>query len=204
MVKLIIALISGIAGSVLGYMLLKQSKKNQNALHSLIGLITLLSSIFGSIVVISFLLLKEEYWSGENTELFGIISILSITVPILFLGLKILLKGKKENANLLLYTGGTWMGITLICSFLSIQYVIKVNNGWTYEAKNKLLLDCDKEARFNPDSKLNCYCYLENTIKMFPDPEDYNKAMGDESSDEYKEHNNVVTNCDEKPENHDF
>ena len=135
MTNLIITLLFGLAGSFLGYKLIKKSKNEQNTLLKLVGFITLMSSTFGCIIILSFLKLKGTEWSDDNKELFGLISILSISVPILLIGLKLLLKGRKEKLNLLLITGSTWIIITLLCSYLSIQYIQNANSGWTKESK---------------------------------------------------------------------
>ena len=89
----------GLAGSFLGYKLIKKSKNEQNTLLKLVGFITLMSSTFGCIIILSFLKLKGTEWSDDNKELFGLISILSISVPILLIGLKLLLKGRKEKVE---------------------------------------------------------------------------------------------------------
>jgi len=182
MVKIIITLIVGLAGSYLGFKLIRKSKKDQNAQFSFFGLITLLSSIFGCLIIISFLKLKDTAWSDENTELFGIISILSITVPMLLLGLKLLLKGKKENVILLLITGATWMIITLICSYLSIQYINKINSGWTNESRLFHLEKC--EALANEGKNYKCKCFVDNLMKTYTTPEEYTSAMENESNGE--------------------
>ncbi len=182
MTKIIITLIIGLAGSYLGLKLIKQSKKEQNTQVSFLGLITLLCSIFGCVVIVSFLKLKGAAWSDENTALFGIISIISITVPMLFLGIKILLKGKKDNALLLLITGATWMIITSICSYLSIQYVNEVNSGWTNESRLFYLEKC--EALANEGKNYKCNCFVDNLMKKYPSPKEYTNALEDEKTGE--------------------
>jgi hypothetical protein len=182
MTKLIITLLFGLAGSFLGYKLIKKSKNEQNTLLKLVGFITLMSSTFGCIIILSFLKLKGTEWSDDNKELFGLISILSISVPILLIGLKLLLKGRKEKVNLLLITGSTWIIITLLCSYLSIQYIQNANSGWTKESRLFYLEKC--EALSNEGKNYKCNCYVEELMKKYASPEEYQKSMSDESTGE--------------------
>ena len=182
MTKLIITLLLGLAGSFLGYKLIKKSKSEQSTMHELAGTITLLSSIFGCTIILSFLKLKGVEWTDENKELFGFISILSISVPILLIGLKLVFKGIKDKMNLLLISGSTWIIITLTCAFLSMQYIQNANSGWTQESKLFYLEKC--EALANEGKNYKCNCFVEQLIKDYRSPEEYNTAMENESNGE--------------------
>lgn len=181
-IKLIITITLALLGSFMGYKLIKKSKKEQSTIHELAGTITLFSSLFGCIIILSFLKLKGAEWTDENKELFGFISVISISVPILLTGLKVLFKGIKEKMKLLLISGLTWILITLICSFLSMQYIQKANSGWTQESRLFYIEKCESLA--NEGKNYKCNCYVEQLIKDYASPEVYNKAMENESSGE--------------------
>ena len=108
--------------------------------------------------------LKGAEWTDENKELFGFISVISISVPILLTGLKVLFKGIKEKMKLLLISGLTWILITLICSFLSMQYIQKANSGWTQESRLFYIEKCESLA--NEGKNYKCNCYVEQLIKI--------------------------------------
>lgn len=65
--------------------------------------------------------------------------------------------------------------------FLSTVLFLSLTScgGWNDDRKNTITAKCDAEI-------YNCDCFLQKTIETFPDPEQYNATMENESANQEK------------------
>ena len=178
MIKILAILLLSLAGFYLGYKLYKSNKENNPTL-SLYATLTMICAISGGIVLISYLLLKEDHWTGENKALFGYILVCCLSVSFLFLGAKLIIRGRKGDDRLAQIAGLSWVLVTLLASGYVLSYVSKMNDGWTDEKRATITAMCNS-------SIYNCSCYLEESIKMFKDPDEMTRVLSNEDENKAK------------------
>ena len=178
--KLLAVIILSIAGMYLGYKLRKSSKDNDNQRFSIYGGLTFLSALVGGLSILSFLLLKGDEWSIESKMTFKMILFGLIGFTFAFLGLRLLMNGRKEHNKLAQIAGMTWVLVALFATGLMITRNSKMNDGWTSEKQAQVMSLCEGMA--DQGNSLNCPCYVREVMTTFKTPEDYNKAMETEST----------------------
>ncbi len=178
--KLLAVILLSIAGMYLGYKLRKSSKDNDNQRFSIYGGLTFLSALVGGLSILSFLLLKGDEWSIESKMTFKMILFGLIGFTFAFLGLRLLMNGRKEHNKLAQIAGMTWVLVALFATGLMITRNSKMNDGWTSEKQAQVMSSCEGMA--DQGNSLNCPCYVREVMTTFKTPEDYNNAMENEST----------------------
>mgnify|MGYP006138191609 FL=1 len=178
--KLLAVILLSIAGMYLGYKLRKSSKDNDNQRFSIYGGLTFLSALVGGLSILSFLLLKGDEWSIESKMTFKMILFGLIGFTFAFLGLRLLMNGRKEHNKLAQIAGMTWILVALFATGLMITRNSKMNDGWTSEKQAQVMSSCEGMA--DQGNSLNCPCYVREVMTTFKTPEDYNNAMENEST----------------------
>ena len=178
--KLLAVILLSIAGMYLGYKLRKSSKDNDNQRFSIYGGLTFLSALIGGLSILSFLLLKGDEWSIESKMTFKMILFGLIGFTFAFLGLRLLMNGRKEHNKLAQIAGLTWVLVALFATGLMITRNSKMNDGWTSEKQAQVMSSCEGMA--DQGNPLNCPCYVREVMTSFKSPEDYNSAMENEST----------------------
>ena len=176
--KILAVLLLSLAGFYLGYKLYKANKENNPTL-SLYATLTMICAISGGIVLISFLMLRGDHWTGENKALLRYILVCCLTVSFLFLAAKLIIRGRKGDNRLAQIAGLSWVLVTLLASGYALSYVSKMNDGWTTEKRDAITAKC------NP-SIYNCSCYLEESMKMFKDPDEMTRVLSKEDDNKAK------------------
>ena len=178
--KLLAVILLSVAGMYLGYKLRKSSKDNDNQRFSFYGGLTFLSALVGGLSILSFLLLKGDEWSIESKMTFKMILFGLIGFTFAFLGLRLLMNGRKEHNKLAQIAGMTWVLVALFATGLMITRNSKMNDGWTSERQATVMMDCEK--LINEDRPYNMLCFKQKVMSKFPNFEDYNKMNADEST----------------------
>jgi hypothetical protein len=181
MIKILAVLLLAIAGFYLGYKLYKSNKENDQTV-SMYATLTMICALVGGIVLISYLLLKGSPWTGENKVLMRYILVFCLAVSFVYLGGKLIIRGRRGDDRLTQIAGLSWVLVTLLASGYAISYVSKMNEGWTSEKQKTILSRCNS-------SIYNCSCYLEQSMKMFKNPDDMTKALSDEKNNKVKVEN---------------
>jgi len=144
MIKILAVLLLAIAGFYLGYKLYKSNKENDQTV-SMYATLTMICALAGGIVLISYLLLKGSPWTGENKVIMRYILICCLAISFIYLGGKLIIRGRRGDNRLTQIGGLSWVLITLLASGFSLSYVSKMNQGWTQEKQNVVLNTCIKQ-----------------------------------------------------------
>ena len=207
MIKILAILLLSLAGFYLGYKLYKSNKENNPTL-SLYATLTMICAISGGIVLISYLLLKGDHWTGENKALLRCILVCCLSVSFLFLGAKLIIRGRKGDNRLSQIAGLSWVLVTLLASGYALSYVSKMNDGWTQEKQNVVLNTCikqndsksldiaaimniardtlitddiivqDKIYDIVSSSFYDCPCFVKEVMHQFKNDLEYHAALG--------------------------
>ena len=132
MIKILAVLLLAIAGFYLGYKLYKSNKEDDQTV-SMYAALTMICAVTGGIVLISYLLLKGSPWTGENKVVMRYILILCIAVSFIYLGGKLIIRGRRGDNKLTQIAGLSWVLVALLASGYALSYVSKMNEGWTPE-----------------------------------------------------------------------
>ncbi|MDC3252804.1 hypothetical protein OAU25_00985 [Crocinitomicaceae bacterium] len=183
--KFIVLIIATALAMFLGYKLRKSSKKENNERFYIYGGLTFLFALAAGISAISLMLLKGDAWSIENKMTFKYILYGAFGLIFLVLGVKLLLKARKEKNTIGQLTGLLWVAATVFVFGMLISRNSKMNDGWTSERQSNLMSSCEGMA--DQGMAYNCPCFVREVMEKFPDPEDYNKAMENESNGKKEE-----------------
>jgi hypothetical protein len=178
--KLLAILLLSIAGMYLGYKLRKSSKDSQNERFAIYGGLTFLIALTGGILATSLFLLKGESWTIENKMTFRLIFTCVIGFMFVLLGVRLAGKAKSEGNKLAQIAGITWVFVASFVSGLMVTKTMKMNEGWTSERQAQVMSACEGMA--DQGNSFNCPCYVREVMNAFKNPDDYNKAMENESS----------------------
>jgi len=189
MIKILAILLLTVAGFYLGYKLYKSNKENDQTV-SMYATLTMICAIVGGIVMVSYLLLKGSPWTVENKVIMRYILIFCLAVSFIYLGGKLVIRGRKGDNRLTQIAGLSWVLVTLLAAGYSISYVSKMNVGWTPERQKALM---DKCVRQNVSYGYDCPCFVKEVMKKYKTNEAYNAAMKGENEDKF--HNAMDTLC---------
>jgi len=178
MVKILAVLLLALAGFYLGYKLYKSNKEN-NPILSLYASLTMICALSGGIVLIAFLLLKGDHWTGENKMILRYILVSCLTISFLFLAAKLIIRGRKGENRMAQIAGLTWVLVTLLASGYALSYVSKMNDGWTAERQKQLMEQCVKYN--DTGSAYDCPCYTKAVMKKYKTNEAYTAAMSSDA-----------------------
>ena len=166
--KIAIITLLALALIFLAFKLKKKAKQNNDQNLKFTSLLFLLKGIILIAVGNTYVVLKSKGLSSENMQNLILISTITLGLCLLAIGLKFLLQSKKSGFKLGMAGGAIWILVALGGIYGGLKIASKMNSGWTKERKKDIL---DKA---NP-VKFRKLCYLEEVMKMFPNPEDYNK-----------------------------
>ena len=145
----------------------KQAKQKNDPSLKIFSSLFFLTGINILVIGNTVLILGTKGWSTDNLFNLAVISTITIALSFLIIGLKFLLHSNKTGIKL----GAVGAGIFIITIIGGALYVVKLANyrssGWTSE-RQKVIVDNVDDVQFR---KL---CYLDEVMKMFPNPDDYN------------------------------
>lgn len=191
MIKILAVLLLAIAGFYLGYKLYKSNKGNDQTV-SMYATLTMICALVGGIVLISYLLLKGSPWTGENKVLMRYILVFCLAVSFVYLGGKLIVRGRKGDDRLTQIAGLSWVLVTLLASGYAISYVSKMNEGWTPERQKALMDKCIEQ---NASYGYDCPCFVEEVMKKYQTNEAYNAAMKGGNEDKFHEAMDTLCPC---------
>ena len=191
MIKILAVLLLAIAGFYLGYKLYKSNKEEDETV-SMYAALTMICAITGGIVLISYLLLKGSPWTGENKVIMRYILILCLAVSFIYLGGKLIIRGRRADNRLTQIAGLSWVLVTLLASGYALSYVSKMNEGWTQERQKALM---DKCVEQNASYGYDCPCFVQEVMKKYKTNEDYNAAMKGQVEDQFHEAMDTLCPC---------
>ena len=174
MIKILAVLLLAVAGFYLGYKLYKANKENDQTV-SMYATITMICALAGGIVLISYLLLKGSPWTGENKVLMRYILICCVAISFIYLGGKLIIRGRRGDDKLSQIAGLSWVLVTLLASGYALSYVSKMNEGWTPERQKMLMEQCIKYN--DTGSTYDCPCYVKNVMIKYKTNDQYTAAM---------------------------
>lgn len=187
----ILFLIGGITLTVLGIFLRRDGKKSSNAKNHGYGLVSIFLGSYLLIIGSAHSFLRKAAWTDDSLQLFlYILSGTTLLFAVMF-GISLLLHSLKSSSKIGLISAAIWtisaISVAVICFFK----VSSMNDGWTKENMTEI----DKQCK--SDGKFDCDCKLDYIIKNYPNKEDYNEKMGDESKypDEDKMDVYLEKNC---------
>ena len=191
MIKILAVLLLAIAGFYLGYKLYKSNKEEDETV-SMYAAITMICAVAGGIVLISYLLLKGSSWTGENKVIMRYILILCLAVSFIYLGGKLIIRGRRADNRLTQIAGLSWVLVTLLASGYAHSYVSKMNEGWTQERQKALMVKCVEQ---NASYGYDCPCFVQEVMKKYKTNEDYNAAMKGQVEDQFHEAMDTLCPC---------
>jgi hypothetical protein len=191
MIKILAVLLLAIAGFYLGYKLYKSNKEDDQTV-SMYAALTMICAVTGGIVLISYLLLKGSPWTGENKVVMRYILILCIAVSFIYLGGKLIIRGRRGDNKLTQIAGLSWVLVALLASGYALSYVSKMNEGWTPERQKALM---DKCVEQNASYGYDCPCFVQEVMKKYKTNEDYNAAMKGQVEDQFHEAMDTLCPC---------
>jgi len=166
---IVIFTVIGLAFIVLGTMLNKQSNTGNRELNKLFVATMRLFGVAVLIVGISYAVLNSKAvngeWSTDNVRNFSKIALLTPVVMLALLGFRYL----RLNARGIGRTGALlWIVLWLGVGTYGYLEIHNSGNGWTKESKKNItdkVIDYDR------------LCYLEQIMKMYDSPEEYNSSI---------------------------
>lgn len=155
----------GLAFIVLGTMLNKQSgganREGDKLFVSLMRSFGLMIIVVGS----AYAIINSKGWTTDNVKMFSTIALLVPVLMMAFVGLRFL----RMNARGMAKTGALiWIVLWLGIGGYGYMEISKSGKGWTEESKKKIT------DKVTPYDRL---CYLEQIMKMYKTPEEYNKMV---------------------------
>ena len=191
MIKILAVLLLAIAGFYLGYKLYKSNKEDDETV-SMYAAITMICAITGGIVLISYLLLNGSPWTVENKMIMRYILILCVAVSFIYLGGKLIIRGRKADNRLTQIAGLSWVLVALLASGYALSYVSKMNEGWTQERQKALM---DKCVEQNASYGYDCPCFVKEVMNKYKTNEDYNASMKGDVEDQFHEAMDTLCPC---------
>jgi hypothetical protein len=165
--KIAIVTILALALLFLALKLKKKAKQDTDQNLRFVSILFFLKGINLLILGNTFLILNSKGWSSENMYNMILISAALIGVSLLIIGVRFLLHSKKTGLKLGMAGAAIWILVVLAGVFGALKIGNKITSGWTPESQEAILNKVN-EVKFR---KL---CYLNEVMKKFPNPEDYN------------------------------
>lgn len=195
MIKILAVLLLALAGFYLGYKLYKANKENDHSI-SMYATLTMLCAVSGGVILISYLLLKGTPWTGENKVLMRYILICCVSLSFLFLGAKLIIRGRRGDDRLTQIAGLSWVMVALLASGFALSYVSEMNKGWTPERQKKLLEQCIKYN--DTGSSYDCPCYVKEAMHKYKTNEEYTAAMKSATGEKFNVDMETACECGAK------
>lgn len=174
-ISLILFLTIGLLLIVLGFLLRRDGKKSSDAKNHGYGLIAIYLGFYFLIIGASHTFLHKQAWTDDSKQLFLLILSGSTGFFALLFGIGMLLSSLKGGSKIGTLSAALWSVGAIGISFVVISKISKMNDGWTKEKMT------DQENRCKSEGKYDCDCKLDYIIKNYPNKEEYNEKMGDES-----------------------
>lgn len=170
----------GLAFIVLSFMLGKAARSaNRDVLKVYAGLLR----VFGAAILIvgnAYAILDEKGWSHTNAQNFKLVTLLVVCFAMVLVGIRFFQTG---SAGIAKTSGLVWIVLWLGVTGYGYKLIGDANAGWHEE---------DKMGILNKVHPYDRYCYLEQIMKLYPNPDDYNKNA---EKDEAKINKLMEDNC---------
>lgn len=170
----------GLAFIVIGTMISKQSSAGNREANKLF---VALMRLFGVVILVvgnAYVIIDNKGWSTGNVKMFSIIALLVPVVVLALIGLRFI----RLNAHGMARSGALlWIVLWLGIGGYGYVQISNSGQGWTEESKKNIT------DKVTPYDRL---CYLEQIMKMYDSPEEYNKMQ---TKDEDKIAKRMEDNC---------
>ena len=181
---------TGLIFIVLSILIGKKTEKiNADPNRVLVGLLRL----FGIAILVvgnSYAVLDHKGWTTENAAMFKLIVLATICLVMVLVGIRFVTINRSGMAR----TGAlVWIVLWLAMGGFGYKLIAETNKGWTEESKQRAINKC-------PSIKYERLCYLEQVLKKFDTPEDYNSMSTKEQEDLNKALDKHCKLCDEERE----
>lgn len=127
----------------------------------LIGLLR----VFGVAILIagnSYAIISKKGWTADNVLIFKVLCLIVICLSMVLIGVRFV----RISSGLARISSSLWIVMWFGIGFYSYQMINASNEGWS-EEKRQVILN-----KVTPYDRL---CYLEQIMKIYPDPAEYNK-----------------------------
>jgi hypothetical protein len=153
----------GLLFIVLGTMIGRQSKTgNRDANRLFVDLMR----FFGIVILIvgnTYAVINSKGWTTENSKSFYLIALLVPCIVFALLGIRFL----RQNSLGIVRIGAIlWSFLWLGIGGYGYMQIENSGQGWTPESQQKIL---------NKVTEYDRWCYLQQIMKMYDTPEEYNK-----------------------------
>ncbi|MFT6502684.1 MAG: hypothetical protein ACJASQ_002811 [Crocinitomicaceae bacterium] len=187
--KIAIVTLLALALIFLAFKLKKKAKQNNDQNLRFTSLLFLLKGIILLVVGNTYVVLKSKGLSSENMQNLILISTVTIGLCLLIIGLRFLLQSKKTGFKLGMAGGAIWILVAIGGLYGGLKVASKMNSGWTKERQTAILNKANSV-------KFRKLCYLNQVMKKFPNPEDYNNMTEAQETELNKLTNENCLLCD--------
>jgi len=157
--------ITGIAFFVLSVLVQKKSGATSGDVNKAFAGILRVFAIATLVIGNTYAILDHKGWSGENIQSFKMVSLITVCLAMVLIGIRFF---RINRAGIARSSGLIWIILWLAMGGYGYTIVSKSNEGWTEDKKKEIINKC-------PIVKYERLCYLDQVMKMFPNPADYNK-----------------------------
>ena len=167
----------------------KTEKVNGDPNRVLAGLFRL----FGLAILVvgnAYAILDHKGWTTDNSALFKLITLATVCIAMVLVGIRFV----RINRSGIARTGAlVWIVLWLAMGGFGYKQIAESKKGWTEEAKKTVINKC-------PTLQYERLCYLEQVLKIFNAPEDYNNMTSVQQEDLNKALDKHCKLCDEERE----
>ena len=173
--SLLMFLIGGLILILMGILLRRDGKKSSDQKNHGYGLISIYLGSYLLIIGGAHSFLHKTAWTDDSKQLFLFILIGTSLLFALLFGTSLLLHSLKSGSKIGLSSAAIWIISAVVIGIIGFSRVSIMNDGWTRENITDLENACKSEGKYD------CDCKLDYIIKNYPNKEEYNEKMGDES-----------------------
>ncbi|MBM3455986.1 MAG: hypothetical protein FJX80_12715 [Bacteroidetes bacterium] len=171
----ILFLVGGITLTVLGIILRRDGKKSSNAKNHGYGLVSIFLGSYLLIIGSAHSFLRKAAWTDDSLQLFlYILSGTTLLFAVMF-GISLLLHSLKSSSKIGLISAAIWTISAISVAVIAFFKVSSMNDGWTSERQKRFIDKCKSEDKYD------CDCTLKIIKSTYPNPEDYNAVIDDET-----------------------
>lgn len=156
--------ITGIVFFVLSILVQKKSGATSGDVNKAFAGILRVFAITTLVVGNTYAILDHKGWSAENIQNFKMVSLVMVCLSMVLIGIRFF---RINRVGIARSSGLIWILLWLGMGSYGYTVISKSNDGWTQDKQKEILNKC-------PVVKYERQCYLEQVMKMFPVPADYN------------------------------
>lgn len=180
----------GIVFIVLSFMMGKAANSGNREVYKIYaGLLR----VFGVAILIignSYAVLDSKGWDSGNVQNFKLIILFVVCFSMVMLGIRFFRLG---SAGIARTSALAWIVMWLGVTGYGYKLIGDASQGWNEEQKNAIINKC-------PALEYERLCYLEQVMKKYPNPEDYNKMSSKGQEELNKSFEKHCKLCDEERE----